>query len=78
MQNKEDEKVIKLYTLAELAYEKKFINSVNNVQQLYPKNWYNNSNYLEKIEILSAAIKENKVIEKSSAYEKIVKKLKRL
>jgi len=61
-----------LYTMAEIAYEKKF---KDNEELLYPKNWYQNKDYKQKIEIIAEAIKENILIENTEKYKKtLIKK----
>lgn len=59
-----DDKLFELYTLAEMKYKKNF----ENVENLYPSEWYNNYNYKLKIKILSEAIKNNQLIINTKTY----------
>lgn len=67
-----EEKIYKLYTLAELAYENHFKNSISNIDSLYPEGWYEKKNYIEKIEIIYEAIKSNTLIVNTSSYKKFI------
>ena len=61
--------LFELYTLAELSY----INQFKNISDdLFPEQWYENTNYKVKIEIMSEAIKTNTLIVNTQAYLKIV------
>ena len=62
-----ENKLFELYTLTELTYEKKF-NNLKDKDSLYPEGWYSNKNYKEKIDILSEAIKDNKLIINTNKY----------
>ena len=64
--------LFELYTLAELSYQKHFENIVSNQVRLYPVGWYENDNYKEKIAILAEAIKTNRLIVNTIAYQNIV------
>ena len=72
MDNAENNKLFELYTLAEIAYQKKFKNTIDDESYLYPEGWYENKNYKLKIEIITEAIKNNTLIEKTPKYLKIV------
>jgi len=67
-----ENKLFELYTLAELSYESLFKNIVKDRDELYPIGWYETKNYQEKIEILSEAIKKNKLIVNTKSYQKII------
>lgn len=69
-----ENKLFELYTLAELTYESLFKNIVKDKDELYPIGWYENKNYQEKIEILSEAIKKNKLIINTKSYQNIIEK----
>ena len=70
--------LLKLYTLAEIAYQKQFENNIDNKEYLFPVNWYENKNYKLKIEVITEAIKENKLIENTKKYqEEMVEGVKR-
>lgn len=71
-----DDKLFKLYTLAIMNYEKKFKNTVNDIEELYPSNWNKNSDYKKKIEIISESIKENKLIKDTSSYQDYINDIK--
>lgn len=71
-----DNKILELYTLAEIAYEKKFQNSVDNAEKLYPEGWYANKNYKQKIEIITQAIKNNILIENTTEYQNFIEGVK--
>ena len=49
--------LLKLYTLAERAYQKQFENNIDNKEYLFPVNLYENKNYKLKIEVITEAIK---------------------
>lgn len=68
----DNDKLFQLYTLAELAYQKHFEKNIDNKEHLFPENWYENKNYKLKIEIITEAIKENKLIEYTQKYQEIV------
>lgn len=68
----DNDKLFQLYTLAELAYQKHFEKNINNKEYLFPENWYENINYKLKIEIITEAIKEDKLIEYTQKYQEIV------
>ena len=65
MDNLEQEKLFKLYTLAEMTYENHF----KDFDNIYPEIWYEKDNYKEKIEIISDAIKNNVLIEYTELYK---------
>lgn len=67
-----DNKLLELYTLTELSYQKHFEKVVDDVNVLYPAGWYENKNYIEKIEILSEAIKDSKLIVNTKSYQNTV------
>ena len=70
MSNVDDSKLFELYTLAEIAYQKNFENTIDDKSYLYPEGWYENKNYKLKIEIITEAIKNNTLIEKTPKYLK--------
>lgn len=53
------DKLKELYIIAEMSYQKKFGQDEN----IFPKDWYKNENYLLKIKLIAQAIKNNKKIE---------------
>lgn len=71
-QEKVDEKLFNLYTLAELSYQNHFKDMISELDELYPEGWYENRNYKIKIEIITEAIKTNMLIVNTKAYQKIV------
>lgn len=73
---KNDDKLIKLYTLAEMTYENYFKNMVLDRDQLYPNDWNIIKNYKEKIEIMAEAIKTNNLIVNTSKYQNLINFLK--
>lgn len=72
MNNNEQDKLLKLYTLAELAYQNHFENTTDNNDNLYPEGWYENKNYRLKIEIITDAIQSNTLIENTPKYQEMV------
>ena len=70
--NKKDNKIFELYTLAELSYQSHFKNIVNDLEDLFPIGWYEKSNYELKIEIISEAIKRNTLIVNTKSYQKMI------
>lgn len=77
MNNQNEDKLFELYTLAELSYQNHFKNTDNNIDNLYPKDWYSRKNYKEKIEILSEAIKTNTLIINTPSYQSIIEGVER-
>ena len=69
---KQKEKLFNLYTLAELSYQRHFKEVTNNVDELYPVDWYNHKNYKLKIEILAEAIKTNRLVVNTRSYQKLI------
>ena len=72
MENKyelNDDKIFKLYTLAELSYKKHFQIMVESKEKIFPESWYENKNYKEKIEIIKEALKNNVLIENTIKYK---------
>ena len=69
MNTNDEEKLFQLYTLAELSYQKHFKDKVNDIEELYPVNWYSDKNYKEKIAIIASAIKDNKFIVDTDEYK---------
>ena len=67
-----DSNIFKLYTLAELSYEKHFKDIVLNNDSLYPVGWYYNKNYSEKIEIIAEAIEKNILIINTMGYQNLI------
>lgn len=76
MAKTEEEKLLELYTLAELAYNKHFENRVEDKEFLYPEGWYERKNYRLKIEIITEAIKNNVLIENIPKYQEIIEGVK--
>ena len=76
MEEVENKKLLKLYTLAEISYQNHFKNDFVDIDVLYPQGWYENKNYKEKIEIITEAIKTNKIISKTKRYKNIVESVK--
>lgn len=64
----EKEKLFRLYTLAELSYEKHFKDLGIDRTNLYPVNWYQSKNYKKKIEIIGEAIRTNTLIENTPMF----------
>ena len=64
-----DDKIFKLYTLAIMNYEKKFIDRVNDIKDLYPSKWEVYLSYKARIEILADAIKNNVLIKDTKLYQ---------
>ena len=57
-----------LYVLAEIAYKKEHENLTD--EELFPFDWYSIRNYKSKIEIISEALKEKKLIKETILYNK--------
>ena len=57
-----------LYVLAEIAYKKEYENLTD--EELFPFDWYSIRNYKSKIEIISEALKEKKLIKETPLYNK--------
>lgn len=57
-----------LYVLAEIAYKKEHKNLTD--EELFPFDWYSIRNYKSKIEIISEALKEKKLIKETLLYNK--------
>jgi len=74
----EEEKLLELYTLAELAYNKHFENMVEDKEYLYPEGWYERKNYILKIEIITEAIKNNVLIENTTKYQETIEGVKNI
>lgn len=64
-----DNSLFKLYTLAEMKYEKKFMNQVSNREELYPTDWYEKKDYKQKIDIILEAIETNSLIIYTKLYQ---------
>lgn len=77
MNNQNENKLFELYTLAELSYQNHFKNITDNIDNLYPKDWYSRKNYKEKIKILSEAIKTNTLIINTPSYQSIIEGIDR-
>lgn len=69
--------LMNLYTLAELAYKKHFEKNMDNKEYIFPENWYENKNYKFKIELISEAIKNNTLIENIPKYQDMVEGVKK-
>ena len=76
MQKIEEEKLLELYTLAEIAYNNHFQNAIDNKDYLYPEGWYENQNYKLKLEIITEAIKNNILIENTTKYQESIECVK--
>ena len=76
MNNQNDDKLMKLYNLAEITYEQNLQKLGFNEENLYPIHWYEIKCYKEKIEIMSEAIKTNNLIKNTSKYENLINNLK--
>lgn len=74
--NENNDKLFRLYTLAEMVYENRFKNIVQDKDDLYPKGWYATKNYKEKTEIIAEAIKTNNLIINTSRYQDLIKAVK--
>lgn len=74
--NRNDENLLKLYNLAEIAYEKKLKEKGFVNENLYPNNWNEIKNYKEKIEIIGEAIKSNNLIINTSKYQTLIMNIK--
>lgn len=57
----DNDKLFELYVLAELSYKRHFEKVVTE-DNLFPKDWYKGKDYKKKIDILTEAIKTNKLI----------------
>ena len=60
----------KLYILAELNYKDEYKDEIND---LFPNNWYNNNDYKLKTEIIGEALLNNIKIEDTSMYKEALK-----
>ena len=70
----EKDKLFKLYTIAELAYIKNISRIVNNdIENIFPKHWYEITDYKQKIGIISEAIKNNIFIKNTTSYQNFIK-----
>ena len=72
-----EDKLFELYTLAELSYKNHFKNAENDIKEIYPDGWYSNKDYRLKIEIIAEAIKTNKLIINTPAYQKMLERVER-
>lgn len=68
---KNNDKLIKLYTLAEMTYENHFKYNVVNKKELYPDDWNLIKNYKEKIEIIGEAMRTNNLIINTLKYQNL-------
>lgn len=73
-----DNRLFKLYTLAELSYQKHFENKIEDKELLYPEGWYSNQNYNLKIDIIAEAISKNILIEYTVKYQELIEGIKRI
>ena len=71
----DDDKLFELYTLAEISYQNHF--KEIDINLLYPEGWYEKENYKEKIEILTEAIKYNKLIVDTLGYRIMIECVKK-
>lgn len=65
----EDVELVDLYTLLELAYQDVFKDRVEVVEDLYPEGWYGSTDYKKKIEVLTEAIDNDKLIVETVSYQ---------
>lgn len=77
MNNQSEDKLFELYTLAELSYQNHFKSITDNVDNLYPTDWYARKNYKEKIEIIAEAIKTNTLIINTPSYQSTIERVDR-
>ena len=75
--NKREDKLLELYTLAELSYQNHFKDAADDIEDLYPASWYEKKNYKEKIAIISEAIKTNTLIVNTLSYQNIIEGVER-
>lgn len=73
-----EDKLFELYTLAELSYQNHFKSMTDNVDNLYPTDWYARKNYKEKIEIIAEAIKTNTLIINTTSYQSTIERVDRI
>lgn len=71
-----NEKLMKIYNLAEIAYEKKFKDNGILENELYPDEWNQIKNYKDKIEIIGKAIKTNNLIINTPEYQVLIENIK--
>ena len=76
MNNLEQEKLFKLYTLAELTYQNHFKDLGGDNELFFQKEWYKKGNYKQKIEIIGEAIKQNELIQNTKKYKEYIKIIK--
>ena len=76
MNNSDEKNLFELYTLAEISYQNHFKNYYNDIELIYPEGWYKKKNYKTKIEIITEAIKTNKLIIDTLGYQKIIEGIK--
>ena len=72
MDEKEQDKLLELYTFAALSYEKHFKDQVDDIDDLYPEGWHMSRDYQAKIEILAYAIEKNTFIVNTPSYLNIL------
>lgn len=72
MNNLNEDKLFELYTLAELSYQNHFKSITDNIDNLYPSDWYARKNYKEKIQIIAEAIKTNNLIINTLSYQSTI------
>lgn len=65
----EDVELVDLYTLLELAYQDVFKDRAEVVEDLYPEGWYGSTDYKKKIEVLTEAIDNDKLIVETVSYQ---------
>jgi len=68
----DNDKILFLYTLAEISYKKHF----NNQEGIFPEGWYESKRYEEKIKILSEAIETNTLIVNTLGYQSFIECIK--
>lgn len=65
----EIDKLLILYNLAELSYQKNMQAKGFEIDKIYPLNWHKNIDYQLKIEIIAEAIKNNQLIVETERYQ---------
>ena len=70
--NVQNENLFNSYVMYELVYEERCKKLKKNLD--FPKQWYRNTNYQEKIEILKEAITNEKSILETELFKKFINK----
>jgi len=59
--------------MLEITYNHKHgITDFKNINKIYPLDWFSNTNYIKKIEILNEALKNDVLIIKTKSYQDII------